>query len=208
MNIPSQETLLTTAKIRFQASCDIPSRFFEAQAETISQACLAMAQRFHQGGRLLVFGNGSCVTDAQHVSVEFVHPVIVGKRALPAIALTNDIATTLGIGQDDGQEQIFARQLEIAGRVEDIALGITTFGCDPATLNGLAKAQKLGMLTIGLAGNDGGQLKMDHRTDDYFFIVPTDDAMVIQETQETLYHILWELVHVFFEHKGLLQTTE
>ena len=52
-----------------------------------------MARRFHQGGRLLAFGNGAWATEAQHVSVEFVHPVIVGTRALPALALTNDSAT-------------------------------------------------------------------------------------------------------------------
>ena len=201
MNAPSRGTLLAAARKRFQASCDIPTRFFAAEAETISQACLAMARRFHRGGRLLVFGTGSCVTDAQHVSVEFVHPVIVGKRALPAIALTNDMATTLGVARQMGQEQIFARQLQTLGRAEDIALGITTFGRDRATLNGLAAAREQGMLTIGLTG---GRFKTAGESCDFRFVVPCDDELVIQETQETLYHLLWELVHVFFEHKGLL----
>lgn len=204
MNIPANETLLATARSRFQASCDIPTRFFAAEAGAISQACLAMARRFHRGGRLLVFGAGACVTDAQHVSVEFVHPVIVGKRALPAIALTNDMATALGIGQIMGHEQIFARQLQTLGRAEDIALGITTFSRDRATLNGLAAARRQGMLTIGLTGGDGGPLIKSGEPCDFCFVVPAADELLIQETQETLYHILWELVHVFFEHKGLL----
>src|SRR6266568_7797888 len=83
-------TLLTT---RFEQSMTVPEAFFEAEAPKIAEACWAMARRFHLGGRLLAFGNGAWATDAQHISVEFVHPVIVGKRALPALALTNDSAT-------------------------------------------------------------------------------------------------------------------
>src|SRR5579875_2974438 len=82
---------------RFEMSTSVPKTFFEAEAGKIAEACWAMAKRFHRGGRLLAFGNGSSATDAQHVSVEFVHPVIVGKRALPALALTNEGATLSGL---------------------------------------------------------------------------------------------------------------
>ena len=74
----------------FELSTSVPEQFFEAEAERVAHACWDMARRFHRGGRLLSFGNGAWASDAQHVSVEFVHPVIVGKRALPALALTND----------------------------------------------------------------------------------------------------------------------
>ena len=70
---------------------DWPLRDLAGQAEAIAAACHAMAVRFHQGGKLLVFGTGSASTDAQHVAVEFVHPVIVGKRALPAISLSRTL---------------------------------------------------------------------------------------------------------------------
>ena len=70
-----------------------------------------MAVRFHRGGRLIVFGTGGPSADAQHVAVEFVHPVIVGKRALPAISLTADVATVTGIAERDGIDAIFAHQL-------------------------------------------------------------------------------------------------
>src|SRR5579863_2924398 len=86
---------------RFEQSMTIPETFFAAEAERIAQACWEMARRFHQGGRLLAFGNGPSATDAQHVSVEFVHPVIVGKRALPALALTNDSATISSQNEED-----------------------------------------------------------------------------------------------------------
>ena len=87
-----QQKLQEIVAQRFDKSVSVPEKFFVSEAEKISQVCWAMAKRFHQGGRILAFGNGPCATDAHHVAVEFVHPVIVGKRALPALALTNDSA--------------------------------------------------------------------------------------------------------------------
>src|SRR5215831_3659425 len=106
-----QNHLAARVAARFQQSMIVPEAFFSAEAGRIAEACWAMARRFHQGGRLLAFGNGAGATDAQHVSVEFVHPVIVGKRALPALALTNDSATISGLMANGDQEAPFARQL-------------------------------------------------------------------------------------------------
>ena len=88
-----------------------PTAGLAAQADAVAQACHAMAVRFHQGGKLVVFGTGTASTDAQHVAVEFVHPVIVGKRALPAISLTTDVATVTGIAEREGMDAIFSHQL-------------------------------------------------------------------------------------------------
>src|SRR5438874_13461153 len=109
---------------RFEQSMTVPEVFFTAEAERIAQACWAMARRFHQGGRLLAFGNGAWATDAQHVSVEFVHPVIVGKRALPALALTNDSATLSGLMARGDAHTSFARQLAVLARPQDMAMGL------------------------------------------------------------------------------------
>jgi D-sedoheptulose 7-phosphate isomerase len=188
---------------RFQQSIDVPTRFFESNADLVSRACLAMARRFHRGGRLLVFGSGGCATDAQHVSVEFVHPVIVGKRALPAMALTNDIAAFTGIIHQHGLNRSFAQQLRVLAQSQDIALGLSSDGNDESVLVGLRQAVEIGLLTLGLAGAGGGE--MVEAGLDFCFVVPSDDPIVVQETHETLYHILWELVHVFFEHRGLLE---
>jgi D-sedoheptulose 7-phosphate isomerase len=193
------------AAARFRQSIEIPRRFFDAEAERISYACLAMARRFHRGGRLLAFGAGNAVTDAQHVSVEFVHPVIVGKRALPAIALGTDIAATLGLAARAGWSELYARQIAVLGRAKDIALGIDPTGDDPAVQAGLKAAAERGLLTIGLMGGMSRlkpPLQGSHL--DFCFVVPSDDLAVIQETHETLYHVFWELVHVFFEHRELL----
>lgn len=191
---------------RFERSIIVPEVFFSTEVGRISEACWAMARRFHQHGRLLAFGNGAAATDAQHVSVEFVHPVIVGKRALPALALTNDSAVLSGPhpdhagGATNGTQ--FARRLSVLARGEDIAMGFSPDGRCANVLEALGEARGMGLLTLGLAGGDGGLFAEAGL--DFCFVVPTDDPLVVQETHETLYHVLWELVHVFFEHEGLL----
>ena len=199
----SDENLRELITTRFERSMSIPEAFFAAESERIAYACWAMARRFHQGGRLLAFGNGSGATDAQHVAVEFVHPVIVGKRALPALALTNDSATISELMSSGNPSMPFAHQLQVLGRPQDIALSFSPDGNCRNVAAALEQACQMGMLTLGLTGDKGGLLQQAQL--DFCFVVPTQDPMVIQETHETLYHILWELVHVFFEHEGLLQ---
>src|SRR5438045_6885738 len=115
---------------RFEQSMTVPETFFAVEAQQIAEACWAMARRFNQGGRLLAFGNGAWATDAQHVSVEFVHPVIVGKRALPALALTNDSATISGLMAGGAADMPFVRQLKVLARPQDIAMGFSADGND------------------------------------------------------------------------------
>ena len=184
---------------RFQGSVEIPARFFAAHADLVSRACLEMARRFQRGGRLLVFGEGAEATDAQHVAVEFVHPVIVGKRALPAIALTSDVALLTGLARGGESSGSFTRVLQILGREHDIAMGISRDGGGPSILSALTAAQELGMLTIGLTGQCG--MARRENPVEFAFAVPSDDPLVVQEVHETLYHVLWELVHIFFEHR-------
>jgi D-sedoheptulose 7-phosphate isomerase len=200
-NNPSLIDLEALVQSRFDQSIHIPQIFFAAEAENISQACWSMARRFHQGGRLIAFGNGPCATDAQHVAVEFVHPVIVGKRALPAIALTNDGAF-LSSRQAGEEGAAFDRQISIIARAQDIALAFSIDGREPNLIKALETARALGLLTLGLTGSDAG-IMADSGLD-YCFSVPSQDVMLIQETHEMLYHVLWELVHIFFEHEGLL----
>ena len=149
--------------------------FFEAEAPRLAEASHEMSRRFLAGGRLLAFGNGSATTDAQHVSVEFVHPVIVGKRALPALDL--------------GPE--FETRLPVVLRPEDMVMGFAFPERDEAVEHALRTARERGALTFALAGEVG----------DYPFGLPDEDPFVCQEVFEVLYHMLWETVHVFFEHR-------
>ena len=149
--------------------------FFEREAPRLAEACHEMSRRFMAGGRLLAFGNGSAATDAEHVSVEFVHPVIVGKRALPALDLGPD----------------FERRLPVVLRPEDMAMGFSSPEADGAVERTLLAARERGALTFALTGRAG----------EYSFAPPDGDPFVAQEVFEVLYHLLWETVHVFFEHR-------
>jgi len=194
---------IALVQARFQQSMSVPEAFFVAESERIAQACWAMARRFHRGGRLLAFGHGASATDAQHVAVEFVHPVIVGKRALPAQALTNDSASLSGLMMGRIGTCSFGHLLSVIGRPQDIAMGFSSTGSDEDVAAALRLARQINMLTLGLTGISAGQFS--ELQPDFCFVVPSSDPFVIQETQETLYHVLWELVHVFFEHEGLLE---
>jgi len=180
-----------------------PASQLAGQAVAIADACHAMARRFHRGGKLIVFGTGGAAADAQHVAVEFVHPVIVGKRALPAISLTTDVATVTGVAEQDGMAGIFAHQLRYLAAPEDIALGISADGNNDSVLAGLEIARQRGLLTVALAGRDGGAIAR-RQLADHVLTAPASDPRIVKELQVTTYHVLWELVHVFFEQPGVL----
>jgi D-sedoheptulose 7-phosphate isomerase len=180
-----------------------PVRDLAGQADAVAAACHAMAVRFHRGGKLVVFGAGGSSPDAQHVAVEFVHPVIVGKRALPAISLTTDVATVTGIAEQDGVAAIFAHQIRYLADPTDIAVGISADGNSASVLAGLETAAGLGLLTIALAGGNGGRIAASQHVD-HVLLAASSDPRVVKELQVTTYHVLWELVHVFFEQPGVL----
>jgi D-sedoheptulose 7-phosphate isomerase len=173
------------------------------EAETIARACHDMAVRFHRGGKLLVFGNGGGATDAAHIAVEFVHPVIVGKRALPALSLANDPGAVTGIARLAGFGEAFAHQIRHLATPADIALGVSADGRCENVRRGLETAHDMGLLTIALAGGDGGAMAASPAVD-HIFVARSDDPRIVKEVQVTTYHVLWELVHVFFEQPGLL----
>ncbi len=182
---------------------DAPTGQLAAQATAIAAACHAMAVRFHEGGKLIVFGTGGASADAQHVAVEFVHPVIVGKRALPAISLTTDVATVTGVAAREGIAEIFAHQIRYLAAPEDIALGICADAHCASVQAGLRTARGKGLLTIAMAGGDGGAFAGEAAVD-HLLTAPSGDPRIVKELQVTMYHLLWELVHVFFEQPGVL----
>jgi D-sedoheptulose 7-phosphate isomerase len=158
---------------------DIFESFFSQQARALAVACREMSERFLHGGRLLAFGRGSCSTDAQHVSVEFVHPVIVGKRALPALDLS----------------ALIRPWLEVILRPEDIVMGFGPPEGDAEVWAALESAHARGAMTFALPGPSGS----------YALKPATQDPFIHQELVEIFYHTLWETVHVFLEHRELGQ---
>lgn len=149
--------------------------FFKREARRLAEACRRMSERFLSGGRLLAFGSGPAATDAQHVSVEFVHPVIVGKRALPALDL--------------GPE--FEGRLSTILHDQDMVMGFSFPERDEAVERALDFSRERGALTFALSGEGA----------EYAFDLPDGDPFVCQEVFEHLYHVLWETVHVYFEHR-------
>jgi D-sedoheptulose 7-phosphate isomerase len=152
------------------ARVDANGRFFAAEADRLTQACRAMSERFAAGGRLLAFAATPVdQSDARHVAVEFVHPVIVGKRALPALALA-------------------PADLALLAWPDDIAIG---YGSGPVIEAAMRDAGRAGCLTLAFT-RVGAEWEL---------VPPTEDAFVAQELAETAYHVLWELVHVFLDHR-------
>jgi D-sedoheptulose 7-phosphate isomerase len=174
-------------------SADVKEQFFRAEADRIEALVRAMAGRFSSGGRLYVMGNGGSATDAQHISVEFFHPIVEKRKSLPALALTADQALLTAISNDRDFAKVFADQLRVLARPGDMALAVSTSGKSPNLVQALETARGLGLLTIAFTGKDGGRLP---DLAEYCFVVPSFSIHRIQETHVTLYHIVWDLVHV------------
>lgn len=168
-----------TAQIeqRLLARNQVLESFFAQESRRLAEACRKMSERFLRGGRLLAFGRGPYATDAQHVSVEFVHPVIVGKRALSALDLS----------------LAFAPWVEALVQADDIVMGFGPPDGDAEVWIALDAARRRDAMTFALPGAAGS----------YFTPAATKDPFIHQELIEVLYHTLWETVHVFFEHREL-----
>jgi D-sedoheptulose 7-phosphate isomerase len=157
--------------------------FDEDGATRLARLCHRMAERFARDGRLVAIGvTAQARSDVRHVAVEFVHPVIVGKRALPAVGLVGESAPLLA-------------ELDLLSEPADIVVAFGEPDDGPALGEALALARARGCLTIAFAPL-GAEWELEP---------PSDDPFVRQEVVETAYHVLWELVHVFFEHRGLLE---
>jgi D-sedoheptulose 7-phosphate isomerase len=174
-------------------SAEVKEAFFRAEADRIEALARAMAAAFERGGRLYVMGNGGGATDAQHVAVEFCHPIIEKRRPLPAVALTTDNALLTAISNDRDFAKVFGDQLRTHARRGDMALALSTSGQSPNLLHALEVARELGLMTIAFTGKDGGRLAT---LSDYAFVVPSFSIHRIQETHVALYHVVWDLVHV------------
>jgi D-sedoheptulose 7-phosphate isomerase len=168
-------------------------QFFTEHADRIAACAGEMAGAFDAGGRLFVMGNGGSSCDAAHVSVEFMHPIIEKRPALPALALTTDTAMLTAVGNDQDFALAFVQQIRMLGRQGDLALGISTSGKSANVNRALQAAREMGLLTVGFSGRDGGRMP---ELCDHCFTVPSFSIHRIQETHETLLHILWDLIHV------------
>lgn len=175
-----------------------------SQSREMIAAGMAMAKAFAQGGTLFACGNGGSATDAQDLVADLLDPPFAGWSPLPALTLTNDMAVISAVANDVGFDNVFARQIIAFGKPGDIAFGFSTSGNSRNVLVAFEQAKKQAMLTVGLAGYDGG--KMAHmEAADYCIVIPSDHIPRIQEGQATVYHTLLEIIQAELGQGTLVQ---
>lgn len=169
--------------------------------DTVAKVASEMVRTFQAGRKVLFFGNGGSAADAQHLAAEFVGRFVRERRALAALALTTDSSAMTAIGNDYSYERVFARQLEALGSSGDVAVGISTSGNSPNVLAAIRAAKTMGIITVGLTGLRGGDLRSSV---DYCMGVPSDRTPRIQEAHILIGHILCEIVEEELFHVGYL----
>lgn len=190
----ADDAALAAAALRkAEESAATQTRFFAAEAPAIAACARAVARALDGGGRLLAMGNGGSACDAQHIAVEFMHPILAKRAAFPALALSGDAPLLTAIANDDDFARTFAMQIGLHARPGDVALGLSTSGRSANVFRGLSAARERGLLTVGFAGGDGGRLA---EVCDHLFVVPSFSIHRVQEAHGTLLHVLWDLVHL------------
>ncbi|MDN5002806.1 SIS domain-containing protein, partial [Bradyrhizobium sp. GCM10027634] len=179
--------LLLSVEEKARDSRDTNARFFAENAAVLIAAAKTVADVYRNGGRLFSMGNGGSSCDASHVAVEFVHPITAGRPALAATNLVADLAMISAVGNDLGFDHVFVRQIVAQGRKGDALIGISTSGNSSNLMAAFAKAKEMGLVTIGLAGGDGGKMKTAGVVD-HCLVVPTTSIHRTQECHVTAYH--------------------
>jgi D-sedoheptulose 7-phosphate isomerase len=183
-----------SARQKVAEIAQVREQLLDRDAERLAECANAMAARFAAGGRLYAFGNGGSSTDAAALVHRFRRGG-PGAAGLPALALTEDVATLTALANDVSFDVVFARPLAAAGHPGDIAFGLSTSGGSRNVLAGFTAAHQIGMLGVGLAGYAGGAMAdaAGRGEIDHLFVMPSDSVHRIQEAQTTAYHLLWEL---------------
>lgn len=189
-----QAALLDSVRQKAADSIAVKQRFFAENAAEIIAAAQALANVYRNGGRLYTMGNGGSSCDAAHIAVEFQHPVTAGRPALPARNLADDAAMLTAVGNDVGFKHVFVRQVIAQVRAGDALIGVSTSGNSENLLAAFSAAKERSVVTLGLAGGDGGRMR-GFADLDYCLVVPSDSIHRVQESHVALYHILWDLTH-------------
>jgi len=185
------DDLAASAQSKVRESSALQRSTLTDCADLVTQAGTRMAERFAAGGRMYAFGNGGSSTDAATFAALFAQPLT--GRPLPAINLAADQAVLTALGNDVGFELVFSRQIIAHSSNRDIAVAMSTSGSSADLMNALGEASRRGLLTIGFAGYDGGQMA-DASEVDICFVVKSQSIHRIQESQALLGYELWSTV--------------
>jgi D-sedoheptulose 7-phosphate isomerase len=184
----------------FAEQREVAHRALADDSQRIVAAATDMADRFGRGGSLFAFGFGLAASDAQHLAVEFVHPVIVGKRALPAVALTGDVVGSAGPAATRAAADAIEQRLRRLASPADVAVGIASGTGSSPVLRGLETAAELGLLTVALVALGDDAIASSGAVL-HALVAPADEPCLAKELHVSTYHLLWELVHVNLEQE-------
>jgi D-sedoheptulose 7-phosphate isomerase len=175
----------------FKESSNLKESFVSENLDGIVGVVEAITAALKAGNKIMLFGNGGSAADAQHLAAEFVNRFIIERPPLPAIALSTDTSIITSIGNDYDFSEIFSKQIRAIGQAGDVAWGISTSGSSPNVIKAMEVAKKMGMVTIGVTGRDGGEIA---KKVDYSLNVSSHSTPRIQEVHITLGHVICEMV--------------
>jgi len=182
----------------FRESADLKLRFIRQNADLLIQVVRMIVDAFKGGNKVFLFGNGGSAADAQHIAAEFVNRFLIERPPLPALALSTDTSVLTSISNDYGYVDSFAKQIKALGKRGDVAIGISTSGSAANVIKAVKVAKEMGLKTVGLAGNDGGELA---KGVDIALIVASPVTPRIQEVHITIGHVICEMVdRMLFQH--------
>jgi D-sedoheptulose 7-phosphate isomerase len=171
----------------------------EALAGPLQAASAAVIDAVRSGRRVILFGNGGSAADAQHIAAELVGRYRLERRAWPAIALTENVSSLTGIGNDYGYEAVFARQLEALAGEGDVVIALSTSGTSPNVLRALEAAGERGLHRIVISGpapNAAADLA------DLAVCIPAPTTAAVQEGYLLFLHALCHVVEETLAEDG------
>ena len=176
---------------RFEETDKIKKRFLDENFSRLIAIIKLIADSLENGNKVLLFGNGGSAAEAQHLAAEFVNRFLMERPPLPAIALSTDSSILTSISNDYSFSEVFSKQIVALGKEGDIAIGISTSGNSANVIRAIEVAKEMGIETVALTGNDGGDLA---KVANYSLIVPSNSTPCIQEVHMAVGHILCEMV--------------
>ena len=175
----------------FRESIQIKETFLRDNIDRIVRIVDVITEALKKGNKVLLFGNGGSAADAQHIAGEFVNRFLIERPPLPAIALTTDTSVLTSIGNDYDFSEVFSKQIRAIGHEGDIAWGFSTSGGSVNVIKALEAARKMGLVTVGFTGRDGGTVGL---ISDYHLNVPSNVTPRVQEVHIVVSHAICELV--------------
>ncbi|NIS59362.1 MAG: D-sedoheptulose 7-phosphate isomerase [Proteobacteria bacterium] len=178
---------------RFGETDKIKKQFLQENLPQLIAIIKLIADAFENGNKILLFGNGGSAAEAQHLAAEFVNRFLMERPPLPAIALSTDSSVLTSIGNDYSFSEVFSKQIAALGKEGDIAIGISTSGNSANVIKAIEVAKGMGIESVALTGNDGGDLA---KVANYSLVVPSNSTPCIQEVHMAVGHILCEMAEV------------